>query len=490
MTGTRRVELRATWDVWDVVQQTLFPGDGDEHGVALLCGMAITADTTRLLVREAVPAIDGIDYVPGERGYRHLNGAFVTRQLRKAKDLDLVYLAVHNHGGRGSVGFSGDDLASHERGYPTLLKVSGAPVGGVVVAQGAVAGDIWFPDGGRASLELTTVLGDTISILKPTPPSPSAADLIYDRQAQLFGDVGQAVLRSMSVAIVGAGGVGMMLVELLARLGVGHLIVVDPDTVDLTNLPRLPGTARADATRGARLGPLRSLAARFGWGPSAKVDVALRIARRAQRGIRVDAVRGDVVDEVVARQLVGCDAIFLAADTMLARDVVNQLAYQYLVPTIQVGSKVVVDPSSGEVRDVYAVVRPLGTSPGCLRCNGLIDPQRLAEEALGNDAQVRNQRYVDDPTVTAPSVITLNAMGVGWAAQEFLQFAVGLGRRSDVYKVLRAQPVTPGAPLLTVQEPYADAACHVCGDGAYSARARGDAIELPTRRAPAGSRQS
>ncbi|MEJ7721798.1 MAG: hypothetical protein WKF58_15855 [Ilumatobacteraceae bacterium] len=41
----------------------------------------------------------------------------------------------------------------------------------------------------------------------------------------------------------------------------------------------------------------------------------------------------------------------MAADTMLARDVVNQIAYQYLVPTLQVGSKVVVDPESGAVID-------------------------------------------------------------------------------------------------------------------------------------------
>ena len=49
----------------------------------------------------------------------------------------------------------------------------------------------------------------------------------------------------------------------------------------------------------------------------------------------------------------------------------------------------------------------------CLSCNGLIDPVRLSEEALGDPEQLANQRYVDDPDVQAPSVITINDMGTG-----------------------------------------------------------------------------
>ena len=68
-------------------------------------------------------------------------------------------------------------------------------------------------------------------------------------------------------------------------------------------------------------------------------------------------MRGDIADDLVARQLRSCDFIFLAADTMLARDVVNQIAYQYLIPTLQVGSKVVLNLASGSVGDVFGVVR-------------------------------------------------------------------------------------------------------------------------------------
>ena len=58
---------------------------------------------------------------------------------------------------------------------------------------------------------------------------------------------------------------------------------------------------------------------------------------------------GDVADDRVARKLHQiCDFIFLAADTMLARSVVNQIAHQYLIPTLQVGSKPVIDEPQEE----------------------------------------------------------------------------------------------------------------------------------------------
>jgi hypothetical protein len=71
------------------------------------------------------------------------------------------------------------------------------------------------------------------------------------------------------------------------------------------------------------------------------------------------------------------------------------------------GIEVLIHPETKAVLDVYAVVRSLGMASGCLSCNGLIDPVRLAEASVGDPQQVRNQRYVDDPDVHAPSVVTL-----------------------------------------------------------------------------------
>src|SRR5207249_3413259 len=146
-----------------------------------------------------------------------------------------------------------------------------------------------------------------------------------------------AILGGSRVAIVGAGGVGMLLVQTLARLGVGHLVVIDPERIDPTNLSRLPEATRLDGMeyvdRDGVPEAVRRLARRFA---APKVRVARRIAHRANRTITFEGIVGDVADDHVARRITDCDFIFLAADTMLARSVVNQIAYQYLIPTLQV----------------------------------------------------------------------------------------------------------------------------------------------------------
>lgn len=481
------IQLRVRTQDWETLEDHLFPGDGDEHGAALLCGQVIVDGHLRLLVREVVLALDGTDYVPGTRGYRHLNGSFVTRQLRRAKDAGLVYLAAHNHGGRDSVAFSRPDLDSHERAYPTLLALNGAPVGGLVLARGALAGDIWLTDGTRAPVETTIVIGEGLEVLSDGHHSLNDDRRIlaasqYARQALVFGAEGQERLRRLRVGIVGAGGVGMLIVQALGRLGVGEFVVIDPDVVSTSNLSRLPEARRRDAKGRFGDGRLGAVARRLGLNrPTDKVALAKRIVSGANPSSRVVALRGDVADDDVARQLLCCDFLFLAADTMLARDVVNQIAYQYLIPTVQVGSKVLIDPKTGDVRDVYGVVRSLGVAPGCLRCNDLVNMTKLAEEAVATAEQRKNQRYVDEPGVQAPSVITLNSMSVGWAVNDFMHYASGLGRTASGFRILRSKPAAPGHPQLVVQKPHADPDCHVCGSRSYSALAVGDAADLPTR---------
>jgi tRNA A37 threonylcarbamoyladenosine dehydratase len=67
---------------------------------------------------------------------------------------------------------------------------------------------------------------------------PPEADPAYDRQARLFGDRGQALLATLKVGVIGAGGAGLLLLQWLAHLGVGHLVAVDPDRLETSNLPR------------------------------------------------------------------------------------------------------------------------------------------------------------------------------------------------------------------------------------------------------------
>jgi hypothetical protein len=61
---------------------------------------------------------------------------------------------------------------------------------------------------------------------------------------------------------------------------------------------------------------------------------------------------------------------------------------------------------------------PSELSPDASPAGELIDAVRLSEELLGDPIQIANQRYVDDPGVRGPSVITLNGVATGWAAND------------------------------------------------------------------------
>ncbi len=60
----------------------------------------------------------------------------------------------------------------------------------------------------------------------------------FSRSELLLGKENIAKLKNKRVAVFGVGGVGGYVVESLARIGVGHLDLIDNDTVSLTNINR------------------------------------------------------------------------------------------------------------------------------------------------------------------------------------------------------------------------------------------------------------
>ncbi len=60
----------------------------------------------------------------------------------------------------------------------------------------------------------------------------------YDRQRRLWGESGEQNLKHAKVLIAGAGGVGSEIIKNCALLGIGKLIIVDMDLIELTNLNR------------------------------------------------------------------------------------------------------------------------------------------------------------------------------------------------------------------------------------------------------------
>lgn len=448
--------LRIARDDYDLIIKHLFPGDHDEHGAVLLAGLSSADRQPTLLVREVHLAKEGVDYVAGKIGYRALAPSFIHRMITRARDERLVYLALHNHASDQEVGFSRIDLQSHERGYPALLQIArGMPIGALVFGHRSIEADLWLPEGKRLSLDQAVVVGNSIICLTPTPRGKfHTAAITHDRQVRMFGQAGQARLRECRVGIVGLGGIGSLVAEYLARLGVGHFHLVDGDRVEESNLSRIVGASHDDATQ-----------------RTAKVVVAQRLIRQANQNAEVQLIADDAAKESVARTLSSCDYLFLAADSMRARLVVNAIVHQYLVPAVQLGSKVRCDPHRG-LLDVMSANRRLRPGRGCLMCNQLIDATQLAKEAKTDEERKAQAYGIEEPN---PSVITLNAVAAAHAVNDFLLDYLGLRPHSaqlyyEQFHFLK--------DVRSLVEPRSDPNCLECSRNGLRF-GRGDAVPLP-----------
>lgn len=249
-----------------------------------------------------------------------------------------------------------------------------------------------------------------------------------------------------------------MVVQDLVRMGVGKLLLIDSDRFEETNLSRVVTAIFRDV---ARTPP--------------KTDLAARYAKIVNPSVRCEVIDGDVAFEDVADKLVDCDFIFLCADTMRARLVVNAIVNQHLIPAVQVGSKIFLAKEGGKLEQFYSIVRHMRPGCGCLVCNELISGYRLAIEEKSN-TDWRAQNYgTETPN---PSVITLNGIGASRATHDFLMDFVG----TDVIRPTAGYymyDVFKGTWLKT--NPRHDKNCSECSGDAESRFARGDTLRLPCR---------
>lgn len=448
--------LRIVREDFDIIMRHLFPGDKDEHGAVLLAGISQASGQTTLYVREVHLAQEGIDYVKGKIGYRALTPKFIHRLITRARDERLVYLAVHNHGSDLEVAFSHVDFESHKRGYPALLQIArGMPVGALVFGRRSIQADIWFPDGTRMELESATVVGNTIQHLTPSPKKKLVdVEDTYDRQIKMFGKIGQANLAACRVGIIGLGGIGSLVAEYLARLGVAKFCLVDDDHLEVSNLSRVVGASMSDALGGIT-----------------KVEVARRNILQANSQADIQLITDDVAKESVAKKLIDCDYLFLAADSMRARLVFNALVHQYLIPGVQLGSKIRSDPT-GELLDVMSANRPVRPGHGCLWCNQLIDSTQLAKEAKTDEERKAQAYGVEEAN---PSVISLNAISAAHAVNDFLLDYLCLRPDSGLLHYEHFHHLKSARSLV---QPRRDTDCPECSR-AGQRYGRGDLVTLP-----------
>lgn len=278
--------------------------------------------------------------------------------------------------------------------------------GGLEVASDTVSGVLPGP-AGPVAVGAVRVIGDSWRVV--LPDSVDSLDIVFDRQIRAFGRAGQRVLGKLRVGIVGAGGTGSSTFEQLVRLGVGEILIIDPDVIndDGSNVTRVYGSAMADIG-------------------VPKVELATRNAVRIGLGTRVTAINGTINDEATARLLADCDVVFGCTDDNRGRVTLGRLATWYLIPIIDVGVKLTAtDATLHGIEGRVTVIQPGG---GCLQCRGRINVAALQSEVLNPAERERRvgEGYAAGLEERDPAVVAFTTGVASLAVSELLHRTFGL----------------------------------------------------------------
>lgn len=351
---------------------------------------------------------------------RAINGVIA---LCEQNGLGVIF--CHSH--PSETDYSETDDAGEERLAKTLWQfLPGAPIGSLLFTPTQVHGRIWTSENGPKPVTDLSVVGrviNNIPLNNGGVETPTYMDVdTYGRQIEAFGESGQAKIGAAKVAVVGVGGTGSPTAEQLIRLGVRDLLMIDKDKqLVRSNKTRVYGSqfSDIDPDTGVSLLP--------------KVEIVANYLRKVDPAANIRTIVGSVVESSAVNALLDRDVIFCCTDEHWGRSVVNQIAYQYLIPVIEMGVRV--DAKEGKIGGASGTVHVLRTGKPCLWCYQFLDARRIRSECLPPEEREKLLRegYVENLGISAPSVISLTTTISGLAVTTFLQLVTDfMGPAGDI----------------------------------------------------------
>lgn len=129
------------------------------------------------------------------------------------------------------------------------------------------------------------------------------------------GGVGQNKLKTASVVVIGAGGIGSAVIPALAGAGIGRLTIIDSDVVELANLHRQPLFSEVDAGK-------------------PKAELAADFVRRLNRFVEVSPKSERIGSENAHVLLAGHDLVIDGSDTFATRLAISDACIASGIPLL------------------------------------------------------------------------------------------------------------------------------------------------------------
>lgn len=402
-----RIVLRLTGRQHSQLRTHLFPGDGNEAVAVALCGRHGGHDFSAMCVHEILliphdecPVREPDSVVwPTDR---------VIPLLQRASNENMAIVKFHSHpGGYGE--FSSIDDESDSNFFSSVHGWTDSDdphASAIMLPNGRLLGRVVLPDGSFENLTSIAVAGDDLAFWQTCPIATHSARFVR-RHAQLFGEETVSRLQQLRIAVVGCSGTGSPVIEMLARLGVGHLVLIDPDQVEDCNLNRILNSTHEDAVLGR-----------------AKVDVLAAAVARMGFGTTVTRVAENVATKRAIAAIAGSDVVFGCVDGAFGRSVLDRIATYYCIPYFDLGVALESDRRGG-ITEAIGAVHYIQPDQSSLRDRRVYTSEQVQAEGirLTNPAEYAlrlRERYISGVAVDRPAVISINMQIAATAVNEFL----------------------------------------------------------------------
>lgn len=385
--------------------------DSSEEAAGVLAVRAIDDDEGCTLLGRRLDWAPSSAYLERDAHQLKLQSTGWVPAARAAGNDNSLGLFIHTHP-NGTAQFSvNDDVVDAALAYP-FMRATGADIYGSLVIAGSpqspsIAGRLFRPDGDFQPVDVVRIVGERLDIRSSLTTIDSSD--VYERQIRALGSAGQAMIGTLRVGVVGAGGTGSAVTEQLIRLGVGEIYVVDDDVITSSNISRCYGSTVDDIGR-------------------PKVEVLADLASRIGSGCVVHPVQGNIRSQATAKRLRHCDVVFSCVDGHGARLVLNRFASWHLAPVIDLA--VLVSSENDRVTSIDGRVTWLAPGTACLLCRGRIDPTLAYAEQLDPEERrsLAEQGYAPALEEPQPSVVTYTSLVASFATSELLARVFGLSK--------------------------------------------------------------
>lgn len=334
---------------------------------------------------------------------------YFLRALNLALNQNAGLALMHSHVGPGWQHMSRDDEETEKYFASRVYAVTGLPLLGLTVGtDGTWSARFWFrvkkKKYQRYWCESVRIVGHELRMCYNDNllPKPSFRRE-FERTRTAWGDEIQAKLMRLKIGIIGVGGVGGIVAEALARMGVMNIHLMDFDSVEDVNLDRLLHATKKDVGR-------------------SKVKVissALKKSATADK-FHVKNLELSVAEPDGFRNALDCDVLFSCVDRPWPRSVLNYIAFTHLIPVIDGGVQIKVNPQS-KLKKANFGAHIASPYRRCLACLEQYDPGLVAVE---KDGLLDDPSYIkglpeDNPFRHNENVFSFN---LGATSLEILQF--------------------------------------------------------------------